>query len=481
MVSRPSRRPILSLLHGPARRLLRLLRLLRFAGLGCTAGAMLGLFAGCGSDGDVNPARGEAVEVTEVASLAKGTIDQRTTASGLQPLSGTARCDVSLRQLAYRTKDPRGDQPIVVSAALLVPGGAGCTGPFPLVAYGKGTDVLRDRTLANPDDPETLLLAAMFAAQGYAVVAPDYIGFARSDYSYHPYLEADSEAATILDAASAARAALQDRGVRLRSGVFLAGYSQGGHATLAAQRVAERDRPRDLTVAAAGHSSGPYDPGGTFLASLSLLPAGSAASTLFVPYALTGYQQTYGNLYATPADYFKPPYDSGIEDLLPGTLTFDQLLASGRLPPLLGDLITPRLIADLQTPGSGLRQALERNTLLGWTPQAPTLLCGGGRDPVVDFRNALQAQAAFQARGASVPVVDVEKVPAFAPQFPASLSPPQLAAYHGSTVPPLCLKVVRDQLFEPARAARPDEPVPPPEPLPTVLKETRPWVSPPGG
>ena len=443
-----------------------LVRLARLIRSGCTAGALLVLATGCGSDGD--PAPGQAVEVTSVASLPKAAIDQGAAASGLQPLAGAARCDVSLRQLAYRTRDPRGGKPILVSAALLVPGGADCRGPFPLLAYGKGTDVLRDRTLANPDDPETQLLAAMFAAQGYAVVAPDYIGFARSDYPYHPYLEADSEASTILDAATAARATLQSEGVRLRSAVFLAGYSQGGHASMAAQRAAERDRPRDLTVAAAGHSSGPYDLGGSFLAGLSRLPAGTAGSTLFVPYALTGYQQTYGNLYATPSDYFKPPYDSGIEDLLPGTLTFEQLLAAGRLPPLLGDLITPRLIADLQTPGSGLRQALERNTLLGWAPPAPTLLCGGGRDPVVDFRNALQAEATFQARGARVPVVDVEKVPAFAAQFPANLTGAQLAAYHGSTVPPLCLKVVRDQLFEPVRAALPDEPVPLPEPLPTA-------------
>ena len=67
------------------------------------------------------------------------------------------------------------------------------------------------------------------------------------------------------------------------------------------------------------------------------------------------------------------------------------------------------------------------------------------------FSNAQDAQAAFQARGVSVSVVDVEQVPAFAPLFPASLTAEQQAAYHGSTVPPLCLKIVRDQLFETVR------------------------------
>ena len=414
--------------------------------------SLLSLLSACGSDG--GSARGAPVEMAEVANLPKAAIDQSAAASGLQPLSGPARCNVSLRELVYRTQDPRASDLIVVSAALLVPEGADCTGPFPLVAYSKATDVLRARTLANAADPETQMLVAMFAAQGYAVVAPDYIGFARSDYPYHPYLEAASEAATNLDAIRAARGALLPQGVRLQDDVFLAGYSQGGHVSMASQRTIESIRPRDIRVAAAGHSSGPYDLGGTFLAGLSLLPAGSFGSTLFVPYIVTGYQKTYGNLYAVPSDYFKPPYDGWIESLVPGELSPDQLLASGRLPRLLGDLITPRLVSDLQTPGSGLRQALERNTLLGWTPQAPTLLCGGARDPVVDFRNTLQAQAAFQARGATVTTIDVEKLPAFAPQFPASLTPAQLAAYHGGTVSPLCLQVVRDQLFEPVRAAR---------------------------
>ena len=42
-------------------------------------------------------------------------------------------------------------------------------------------------------------------------------------------------------------------------------------------------------------------------------------------------------------------------------------------------------------------------------------------------------------------------MPAFAPLFPPTLTPEQQAAYHGSTVGPLCLKTVRDELFEPVR------------------------------
>ena len=56
---------------------------------------------------------------------------------------------------------------------MLVPAGACASQSHPLIAYAKGTDVQKPRTLANPQDPETFLLAAMYAAKGYAVVATD--------------------------------------------------------------------------------------------------------------------------------------------------------------------------------------------------------------------------------------------------------------------------------------------------------------------
>ena len=75
---------------------------------------------------------------------------------------------------------------------------------------------------------ETFLLAAMYAAQGYAVVATDYLGFAKSSYSYHPYLHADSEASSVIDSIRAARQAMPMVGGSLSGKVMLTGYSQGG-------------------------------------------------------------------------------------------------------------------------------------------------------------------------------------------------------------------------------------------------------------
>jgi hypothetical protein len=198
--------------------------------------------------------------------------------------------------------------------------------------------------------------------------------------------------------------------------------------------------------------SGPYDLTDSFLSSLAALPSGTGGSPVFTTMALTSFQRVYGNVYASPADYYKAPYVTGIETLLPGATPFNDLFTTGRLPVLLNDLITPALVTAMNATSSGVRQAADRNTLIGWRPAAPVLLCGGARDPVVLFRNTIRSAQSIAQLGGSVEVVDVEQVPAFAAALPpANATPQQLANYHGGVVPPLCMTVVRNTLFAPRR------------------------------
>ena len=205
--------------------------------LTCVATAAALLVACGGSDG---PQRGDLVDApATLATLTAAQIDAATAGSGLQAISGKAKCDVKVVGLNYSTVGARAGEQTNSSGVMLVPAGS-CTGAAALVAYAKGTDVQKTRTLANPQDSETFLLAAMYAAQGYAVVASDYLGFAKSTYGYHPYLHADSEATTVLDSVRAARTAASSVGVNLSGKVMFTGYSQGGHASMAAQRAADR-------------------------------------------------------------------------------------------------------------------------------------------------------------------------------------------------------------------------------------------------
>ena len=383
-----------------------------------------------------------------VRTLVTAAIDARTE-PWLRALTGPARCDVRVVALNYQTRGVWGER-ANASAALLIPSGACAQEEFPLIAYGKATDVEKPRTLANPADPETFELIAMYAAHGYAVVASDYLGFARSTYAFHPFLHADSEATTLVDAVRAARRAMERQGEIAPSLVLLAGYSQGGHASAAAQRLIEQHPDDAFDVVGAAHLAAPLNLSGAIRLEPPIL-----GYQFFIPYLLTSWQKIYGDLYQEPIEAFRLPYARRIEPLLPHpTLNFDTLVTTGALPGgspaqarsalLQGDYVT----AVRTQPGHPARRNARRNDMLGWNPRAPTLLCGGSGDPTVPPAvHQAVAMEDFARRGlTNVTAVDVD--PQVQATFgPGGVAPPvpgsseyasYYASYHARYARPLC-------------------------------------------
>jgi pimeloyl-ACP methyl ester carboxylesterase len=418
--------------------------------LSCIAAAAVLLVACGGSDG---PQRGELLDPpATLATLSAAQIDAATAGSGLQAISGKAKCDVKVVGLNYSTVGAREGENTNASGVMLVPAGS-CTGATALVAYAKGTDVQKLRTLANPQDSETFLLAAMYAAQGYAVVATDYLGFAKSTYAYHPYLHADSEASAVIDSVRAARAAAPSVGASLSGKVMFTGYSQGGHSSMAAHRAAERDYGSEFNVVAGAHLAGPYNLSGSLR-----VPDAVVGVQFFVPYLVTSWQKVYGNVYSDVKTAFKPPYSGYIETLLPSpTLNYTTLVTSGALPG--GSNVTPNQARDLvfqpeflaaaQAGGSNpLFMAARKNDLLGWSPKSRVLLCGGAGDPTVPpaiHQKVMKAD--FDSRGlTNVASVDVDPLvqATFGPGGKAPTDPASEAFatyygnYHGTYEPPFC-------------------------------------------
>jgi pimeloyl-ACP methyl ester carboxylesterase len=416
-----------------------------------TAVAAAALLAACG--GNDEDYRGTLLEdPATVTTLTAAQINAGTQASGLQALTGQAQCDVRVVALNYRTPGVSGDV-ANASGVLLVPAGACATQSHPLIAYAKGTDVQKPRTLANPADPETFLLAAMYAARGYAVVATDYLGYAKSGYSFHPYLHAESEATTVIDSIRAARRAAAVQSTTLNGKVMVTGYSQGGHSSMAAHRAIEQHHAGEINLVAGAHLAGPYNMSGSFKVTNAI-----AGYQFFVPFLVTSWQKVYGNLYTNPNQVFKAPYASYIETLLPSpTLTFTTLVTTGQLPG--GPGVTPNQARDLvfqsdyitasQTdPNHPLFVAAKKQDLLGWSPKARTLLCGGAGDPTVPpavHQNV--AKADFDSRGlTNVTSVDVDPMiqATFGTNGAAPTDPTSAAfatyygSYHGTYEPPFC-------------------------------------------
>lgn len=359
-------------------------------------------------------------------------------------LTGAPRCGVQMRELLYRTVGVHGE-PATASAMLLLPQGPGCTGSQPLLGWARGTETLRDSQQASqePGGPATALMT-FYAAQGYVVAATDYLGLGKSDYRFHPYLHADSEASAIIDALRAARLAGKQDAVRLNGKVALAGYSQGGHASMAAQRAIEKDFSTEFDLRASAPMSGPYALSQTFLDNWnSPHGTGDALAPYLFVYTLNSMQNTYRNIYGSAEQVLKPPYAEQVQGRFPGKERLMDMARAGLLPPLgVGDNLRQARFAEdfVSNPRNALRVDLVRNDLLAWTPKTPTALCGSSRDTVVPWRNAQTASQVFEGRGVKVTLVDVDA------QIPKDVDG---IAAHTSWGAALCMAQTRRLLLDP--------------------------------
>src|SRR6202043_2309265 len=104
-----------------------------------------------------------------------------------------------------------------------------------------GTNASKTFNMADlSNNSEGLLMASVFASQGYIVVAPNYAGYDTSALSYHPYLNGDQQSKDMIDALTAARSALpmlSAPSVTDSGKLFVTGYSQGGYVAMATHRA----------------------------------------------------------------------------------------------------------------------------------------------------------------------------------------------------------------------------------------------------
>ena len=273
------------------------------------------------------------------------------------------------------------------SGALMVPTGAApnCSGPRPIVVYAHGTNTNKNLNIADITDTsnsEGVLIAAMFAAQGYIVVAPNYAGYDISTLGYHPFLNAVQQSGEMIDILTAARTALPKTMSAATSDggkLFITGYSEGGHVAMATQRALEAS---GATVTGAAPMSGPYAL--EAFGDAILFGDVNIGSTEFTPLLGTSYQKAYGNIYSTPADLYSSTYVNGIETLLPSATPIDTIFSTGLLPvSALFDSTTPVVTV----PGS-VQLSMELTALLkvpgspGYplpsTPQTPLFAAGFG-------------------------------------------------------------------------------------------------------
>jgi pimeloyl-ACP methyl ester carboxylesterase len=284
-----------------------------------------------------------------------------------------------------------GRDAVRLSGLLALPRG---TTPRRLVSFQHGTSTTRT-AVPSQLDGTGLAAAIAFAGNGYALIAPDYPGLGESP-GKHPYYVADAIAPAVVAMIEASQ-----RLERVPPGpVFLAGFSQGGWASLAALRILESQGKQVLGSA---QVAGAYD-----LRHVSLpaaLRGGAPSHSLYLAYAAWGQGAYYGH----PLDsVLTPEYAAIVERVFAGASPEEIV---GSLPQDPRSMFNQAFLdAFDRDEAHWYLETFAANSLVDFTPRAPVRLYYGSKDLDVVPEEALAAARSMSARNTDVKAIDVGPV-----------------------------------------------------------------------
>ena len=183
-------------------------------------------------------------------------------------LGQRARYPVTTYRLTYLTHDGEGRE-VTASALAAVPVKPEGR-PSPVMSWQHGT-LFEDRRVPS-NNPTVSEPAVLLASLGYIVVAADYVGYGASKGVPHPYLMSAPTASAVVDLLTAAKTWRRTLGVPDNGQLFMAGYSEGGYATMAALRAMEAaGSPHLAELVGIAPGAGPYSVTATMDAMLALV------------------------------------------------------------------------------------------------------------------------------------------------------------------------------------------------------------------
>jgi len=308
-----------------------------------------------------------------------------------------AKNGIKFYKVTYNTLDVDGN-PTVASGMVVLPQRNNCD-TVPVAAYCHGT-VLEKDDVPSRNNLESSL-GKVFGGAGHVVAMPDYLGLGDNG-GLHPYMHALSEATSTIDAIRAARELMALENLVDNGQVFITGYSQGGHAAMATHKyIQDNNLQNEFNVTASAPLSGPYNMSGS-MAPL-ILSSAPYSNPGYIIYLLMSYQLAYGNIYNNYSDILRSPYDTLIPPYFDGTYNMNTV--NNLLPQVIDSYLVDTMLANFRaeqtTKNHPLWQALVDNDNYDWLPTSPVRMYYCTADEQVTFQNAIDAQTAMLANGAT--------------------------------------------------------------------------------
>jgi pimeloyl-ACP methyl ester carboxylesterase len=273
-----------------------------------------------------------------------------------------------------------------------------------IVSWQHGTETLRAAGPSAKHVFHGLLPAAVFAGHGFVLIAPDYLGCGVSDRA-HDYFLADNMAIVVRDCIRAATTAFAQRAFAVpQRRLFLAGLSEGGHATIATHRLLETVPIAGLSLTASAAVAAPGDLAGAGLA--GALTGGSRYCSLYIAWLAT----TYARHYREPlASVLAPACADVANSLFDGTRDADRIVAA--LPGQPRELLQPDFLGTYDRNADHWFLArLRENSVLDCAPRAPIRAYYGTNDIDVTPDQAELLQDNHRARGGDTTAICVGDV-----------------------------------------------------------------------
>lgn len=353
---------------------------------------LIGYLAGCKTNDPPQPAANQVLVSNSLVTETSLT-DLKARATVISPVYALLlQQGIKVRKLVYKTKNWDGSD-IQASGLLIIPT---TTNAVPMISQQHGT-ITDDASAPSNYGPtsEAYQFASIFAGLGYILVCPDYIGYGESKTVPHNYEHRATLASASLDMLRAAREYIaSDATINWDKRLYMAGYSEGGFATMSLYKKMQEEAPAEFNLRAVSCGAGAYDKT-SFMKDLLTKPSsGELNANRSFLWVLLTYDSVY-KLNRPLSSYFKEPYLAQITSLrqaAPITVSFDQVLTDSFKQGILNGTDTAFL------------NAVADNNAYDWKPLSPLLLFHGTADTQVYPLNTQNAYDAMQKRGAGATV-----------------------------------------------------------------------------
>lgn len=362
------------------------------AAAGLTLGAMaLAPAAHAQAAGSAMPAGVTATLIArwDVARLNRILSTDMPAFSGVNVEYPAARNAVRLYRVTYPSLVPElGNKPVTLTGLVAIPEVPQTT--LPLISYQHGTVYGKQEVPSYPENsPETQLMLALFAGQGYLLTGADYVGMGDSREPQGYMVKASHQQATA-DLLPAARAFIASQGFT-PSQLFLGGWSQGGYVTMA---MLERLEHVGVPVRAAATASAPVDPWAALNGFLNFPRPNDApwVGTLFILASFS-----YENYYRVPGlarSLLKPEHYDICRSAYEG-----QAVDPTKIPTNLRELLAEPYFDGAFFAGSSFGQRMFEAQAYRWVIRTPTRNYYGDTDEVITQGIGRLAMTFQQAMG----------------------------------------------------------------------------------